>query len=123
MFCPKCGKQVDDNATYCSSCGQALNQPAEQESNVSKLAKTELVAVDKNAKNGFILGLVSIIAWLFPLLGYPVTICGIVFSVKGLKSYSKKTMAIIGLVLSIIFLLVTFINSLLGVLMQLEAIQ
>jgi uncharacterized RDD family membrane protein YckC len=29
MFCPKCGKQNDDRATFCQSCGMAIqSQPA-----------------------------------------------------------------------------------------------
>ncbi|MDD3481219.1 MAG: hypothetical protein PHW75_03310 [Patescibacteria group bacterium] len=70
--------------------------------------------LDKKAKTGFILGLVSIIAWLLPLVGYPVTITGIVFSALGLKAKNKKGLAIAGLVLSILFLVVTLINSIAG---------
>lgn len=68
---------------------------------------------------GFILGLCSIAAWLLPLLGYPVTICGIVFSAKGLKPNKNRGKAIAGLTLSIIFLFITLINSALGVLLTL----
>ena len=28
MYCPNCGVQNDDNATYCSNCGNALNAAA-----------------------------------------------------------------------------------------------
>ena len=69
------------------------------------------------ATAGLVLGLVSIIAWILPLIGYPVTICGIIFSAKGLKSETGKGKAIAGLVLSIIFLIVTLINSALGVIL------
>ena len=62
---------------------------------------------------GFILGLVSIIAWYIPLIGYPVTVCGIIFSSLGMNSKNKGK-AVAGLVLSIIFLIVTLINSILG---------
>ena len=65
---------------------------------------------------GFILGLVSIIAWYIPLIGFPVSVCGIVFSALGLKS-SNRTKAVAGLTLSIIFLVVTFINSAMGAIM------
>ena len=74
---------------------------------------------DKNntkALVGMILGLVSIIAWILPLIGYPVTICGIIFSAMGLKA-EKKTQAIVGIILSIIFFLVTLLNSILGVIL------
>lgn len=62
---------------------------------------------------GFILGLVSIIAWYIPLIGFPVTVCGIIFSGLGLNS-SNRGKAIAGLTLSIIFLVVTLINSIMG---------
>ncbi|MBR6690256.1 MAG: DUF4190 domain-containing protein [Bacilli bacterium] len=75
---------------------------------------------DKNAVVGFILGLVSIAAWLIPLFGYPVSICGIIFSSKGLKSTINKGKAITGLVLSIVFLVFTLFNSMAGLLMWSE---
>lgn len=74
---------------------------------------------EKNATTGMILGLCSIIAWFIPLIGYPVTICGIVFSAKGIDS-KNKGQAIAGLVLSIIFLIVTLINSFIGALMAIR---
>ncbi len=76
---------------------------------------------EKNATTGMILGLCSIIAWFIPLFGYPVTICGIVFSSKGLGS-KNNGQAVAGLVLSIVFLIVTLINSILGALMATGAI-
>ena len=65
------------------------------------------------ALTGFILGLSSLIAWLIPIIGYPVSILGIIFSSLGLNS-SRKGMAITGLILSIIFFIVTLINSIAG---------
>jgi len=56
------------------------------------------------------LGLISIFAWFLPIIGFPVTICGIVFSAKSLNSPGRGK-AIAGLVLSIIFLFLTIINS------------
>lgn len=66
---------------------------------------------------GLILGLVSIVAWFIPLIGFPVTVLGIVFSALGLKSKTNKGKAIAGLSLSILFLVVTIINSALGVIL------
>lgn len=74
------------------------------------------------AKVGFILGLVGIVAWIIPLFGYPVTIVGIVFSCLGLKS-SKKKLAVTGLVLSIIFLAATLINSVIGSAVMLKCLS
>jgi len=108
-FCRNCGKELNENQSVCLNCGVAVtpvNKPSEK--------------CDKNAVVGFILGLVSIIAWLIPLFGYPVSICGIIFSAKGLKSQTNKGKAITGLVLSIVFLVFSFINSMVGLLMWSE---
>lgn len=105
-FCPKCGVKLEDNQKYCASCGSSL------ESDDISLEIVE--KIDKNANTGFILGIVSIVAWFIPLFGYPVTICGIIFSSKGLASKNSHGKAIAGLVLSIIFLVITLINSIAG---------
>ena len=66
-----------------------------------------------NSTTGLVLGLISIIAWIIPLIGFPVTICGIVFSAKSLNTPGRGK-AIAGLVLSIIFLCLTILNSIVG---------
>lgn len=108
-FCINCGKELNENQDVCLNCGVYVKQEI----------KTSEDKVEKNATIGFILGLISIVAWLLPLCGYPVTICGIVFSSKGFSSTTNKNKAIAGLTLSIIFLLATLANSVLGVLMNL----
>lgn len=105
-FCRNCGKEVNDNQVVCLNCGVSLTPNKQTDEKV-----------DKNAVIGFILGLISIVAWLIPLFGYPVSICGIIFSAKGLKSATNKGKAITGLVLSIVFLVFTFFNSMLGLLL------
>ncbi len=69
---------------------------------------------DKHAKVGFILGLVSVAAWFLPIVGFPVTICAIVFSSLGLKSTTRHGKALTGLILGIVFLVITLINSIAG---------
>ena len=108
-FCTNCGNELDENADVCVKCGVYVKK--------SGAGNTD--SVEKSANNGFVLGLVSIVACIIPLFGYPVTICGIIFSSKGMKSNTNKTKAIVGLVLSIIFLVVTLINSAVGVLINL----
>lgn len=78
---------------------------------------------EKQAMVGFILGLCSIAAWLLPIIGYPVTIIGIIFSAMGMKSSKNRKKAIVGLVLSIIFLIVTLINSILGAIIASSAMM
>ena len=64
---------------------------------------------------GFVLGLVGIVGWLIPLVGFPVTIVGLILSIKGKsKEPEKKGLATAGLVLNIIFLVATIVNSAIG---------
>ncbi len=68
---------------------------------------------NKFAVAALVLGIVSILTWLFPIAGYITTIITIVLGVKGRKS-EKRGMATAGMVLGIIFLVVTLLNSILG---------
>lgn len=108
-FCGNCGKELNEKQDVCLNCGVLITQ------NIRTNNKFE-----KNAVIGFILGLISILVWLLPFIGYPVCICGIIFSSKGLKSTTNKGKAIAGLVLSIIFLVFTLLNSLIGVILWAE---
>lgn len=72
----------------------------------------------KKSNAGFILGIISLIAWLLPLAGYPVSIVGLVLSIKAKKNPENKT-AIAGMILSIIGLILTLTNSILGVILNL----
>lgn len=104
-FCKYCGKELNESQDVCLNCGKKVNE--------NNTPTTD----NKNAVRGFILGIISIIAWIIPLFGYPVTICGIVFSAKGLNIKTNKGLAIAGLVLSIIFLIFTIVNSIIGAIM------
>lgn len=64
---------------------------------------------------GMILGIISMITWLLPILGYPTAIVGLILSIIGRRSVSRKGMAITGIILSSIALVLTLCNSALGV--------
>src|SRR3989338_8991438 len=55
--------------------------------------------VTKNGKatTGLVLGIIGLVAWFIPLIGAPITIIGLVFGIKGLKSL-KRGVAIAGIV-------------------------
>ena len=71
---------------------------------------------------GLVLGITSLLAWLLPLLGYPVSIVGIIMGALGKKS-EKKNIAIVGLVLYIIGLVLTLGNSAYGVYLALNELM
>jgi len=65
------------------------------------------------ATASLVLGLISIFAWFIPLIGLPTTIAGLVLGIKGLGP-QRSGKAIAGIVLSIIFLVITVLNAALG---------
>lgn len=62
---------------------------------------------------GFVLGLCGAIFWLLPLLGLPITITGLILSVKA-KDSARRGLAKAGLILNIIFLVISIINASIG---------
>ncbi len=69
---------------------------------------------------GFVLGILSVLAWVLPICGYPATIAGIICAVMGLASTRRRTLAMVGLVLAILGFVATLGNSILGVMQRLN---
>ncbi len=69
----------------------------------------------KNGKatTGLVLGIIGLLAWILPLIGAPITIIGLIFGIKGLKSL-KRGVAITAIVLSCIGLFATIVNASIG---------
>lgn len=65
------------------------------------------------ATASLVLGLISMITWIIPLLGLPTTITGLVLGINGLGRQRRGT-AIAGIVLSAIFLVATVVNMAIG---------
>jgi hypothetical protein len=74
------------------------------------------------AKAGMILGIIGLFAWFIPIVGFPMTIVGIVMSAFGLKS-DKRGQAIAGLIMSTIGLIASVLNSLVGVILALQNLR
>ena len=81
--------------------------------------------IQKNEKVGgksiasFVLGLVGIIAWILPLIGYPVTITGLILGCTARKN-EKNAFSLTGIILSSITLGITLINSIMGIIIALS---
>lgn len=60
-----------------------------------------------NAWTSFILGIISSVAWIIPIIGLPVTIVGTVLGAVGMRGKRNKGIAIAGFVTNIVFLVVT----------------
>lgn len=67
-----------------------------------------------------VIGIISIIAWLLPIVGIPLSIVGIVYGNRGRRLFTNRTMATVGLVLCIIALVLAAINGLAGAMLALQ---
>lgn len=101
-------QQQDINEAFSQTTEQSATVP-ETLNNLSAGDPTK----NSRATIGLILGIVGLVAWFIPLIGAPVTITGLIFSKKGLRSLKRK-LAIAGIVLSSIGLLATLINASIG---------
>lgn len=122
MFCKQCGNEIPNDVAFCTHCGNPVQQDQQpQQPNYAQpnYAQPNYAQPNYNqpygqpygqpmqpVKSGFpvvslILGIVSIVFFLFPTiwwLGLPAGIVGIIFGVKE----KKKTGKGVGFVLSIV---------------------
>lgn len=84
------------------------------EENNAKIPQTKGISIAS-----FILGIIGLIAWILPFLGYPITILGLIFSIVSNKK-SKNKYSKIGIILSAIALGLTLLNSIAGVILVLR---
>lgn len=63
---------------------------------------------------GLILGIISIPIALFAICGYVTAIAGFIFSLLGRRAPSKRTIATIGMILSILGFLASIVSSVVG---------
>jgi len=104
--CKKCGAQLDESSKFCDKCG--AKQEFEPETTQAPCASGAAGALqeanelkgNKKAVASLVISIIGLIAWLLPLVGLPVSIAGLIFGLKSLKS-DKRKMAIIGIVYSI----------------------
>jgi len=71
--------------------------------------------ISSHSTASLVLGLVATVAWIIPLIGYPVTIIGLVQGAKGFREDGSGR-ATAGKVLNIIFLIFTVFSSIFGIL-------
>ena len=67
---------------------------------------------------GFVLGIIGLLAWLIPLFGFPITITGLILSIKTKMKPEGGGLAVAGIVLNIIGLVATIINMSIGAYMD-----
>lgn len=106
MFCPKCGAQNPDGATFCATCGEAFAAP---QATVQVPAGAPKVPGKGLGIASLVLGIVA-----FIIFGIPCSITGLVLGAVGLAKAKaagmKNGMALAGVILSIVALGLTLVT-------------
>lgn len=63
-------------------------------------------------------GIVGLLVWCLPCLGYPVAMAALVCGIIGLKKQGSKWMNIVGIVVGALCLILSLVNSFAGVALQ-----
>ena len=115
MTCSNCGSPLDKDAAFCGNCGRALvansgapaaaPPPVAPSNNVAYAVPGD-PAPPSTQGNGqataaMVLGIISLIAWLIPLIGIPVTTLALLFGIRNRKS-GRKGQAVAGIVMGCI---------------------
>jgi len=124
MFCKSCGSELDKDAKFCKNCGAKVvddvscADTAQEEIQPSPVQHFDASASESAKSNnegkttaGLVLGIISLLAWLIPLAGFPISIIGLVLTVKAGKNAKFYSVA---LVLCIIGIALTSFNSIIG---------
>ena len=116
MFCLKCGKEIDNNATICPYCGSATENTVvntgNYEANTSQPSSNALGIV------AIVMSAIGIgLALLIALLGYIFGGAGLAMAIveKNKKGFTKQVAT--GMILSIVALATALINSILGIIL------
>ena len=131
MYCAKCGKEMDDNAKFCPSCGAGTSgettsnqqppeqeqppvQPQQQQTYSQPAASTVQPAAEPGSGLGvgaLVCGIIGLVLCLVPFVGLILSIVAVVLGGKGRKTLpeGKRGMALAGFILGIIGLVISII--------------
>ena len=117
MFCANCGKEMDDNAKFCPSCGMdatgetVSKQPEAKSETPPTYSEPPVSPVPVSSGSGvaaMVCGIIALILCWVPFIGLVFGIVAMVLGGKGMRTLpqGKKGMAIAGFVMGIIGLVV-----------------
>lgn len=130
MICPSCSYENSDDAAFCTNCGQRLagktgnmntQDPIGQQgqqggyygepNNYSQWGgrPEEKPPVNGLAIASMVIGIASVFACIIPYLCIPLTIVGLILGIIGYRKPGNRGMALAGIILNIIFLVLTVI--------------
>ena len=91
MFCPKCGKEIAEDAVICIGCGRELKSSAKSERKTEKPWSTDKMV------------LFGIFSFLLPVIGIAGGIYGLVRDEKRKQGATLLTLALLGIAMYISF--------------------
>jgi hypothetical protein len=131
--CPECGAISTVPTVAGSDDVYALQSPPEAGSPFGAMPTSNVASPDnpyqspeqpsaKPKSNGkaiaaLVLGISGMILWCCPLVGFPVTVLGLIFGILAIRE-QRSTMAIVAIVLSSIGILLTLGNAISGAVMM-----
>ncbi len=79
------------------------------------MEQSQYKVVEGSRKSVFslILGILGLFGWFLPVLGFPITIVGLILGIKGMKTFKRK-MAIVGIILCSVGLSFSIANAAIG---------
>jgi hypothetical protein len=116
--CPLCRETFEIEAEWigqqaqCPFCQQmiTIQSPSQLITHPGTIPGTTNITTEENPPQkstaSLVLGIVGCIAWLIPLIGFPVTIVGLILGIR--RKYT------VGIILNVIWLSLTLVNSAVG---------
>jgi hypothetical protein len=105
-----CGRKRDQDGWFFGSrFGETATQPntpAPYRAPISVSPSPRSIEGKRRAQQSLRYGIASTIAWIFPIVGVPVSIASIVYGFLGLGKKKRKE-AVIGIALGMVFLIVS----------------
>lgn len=106
MNCHKCGKQINDTATFCPFCGQNV----ELKQNIQMKPNLETSRKGFKLVPAIILaGISLLLLFVIPSVGVFTAVAGIICGAVGIKNPDGRKWSIIGMIVSIVLVLACFI--------------
>ena len=118
MQCGKCGAEVPEGSFFCQNCGNRVLTYDQYARMTGRESRPIQPGTRNSATRLFLFTFGSLIACLIPLFGYPVSITGIVLSAIAMKR--KEKYAAVCLVICVLSLMLTVINSVSAVRMAMQ---
>lgn len=118
MYCKYCGHEISADSLFCPKCGKSLDSYTKDiidDYTQSAYNPNTIHSAEKKGLSitSLILGILGLIVWLLPIIGFPIIIVGLVLGICG-RNKGGKGMATAGIVLCIITLILTTANSAIG---------